>query len=270
LFAASVSAVGWWGLAVALPPIFAVAIALRNQHGIVTPGPDAPYTELSNALAWLLVGSVFAQALGYISVLGVQLLATPAQREFITAGFITAIFIARIPLLMFQAIQAALLPKLARNASEGKADDFRSGMMRLIMLVSVLGVIGSVGAAIIGPYVGKKLFPSKWGSINHVDMFLLTAALMLFILGLTIAQGLIALKRYRQNAVTWIAGVVAFIAIDAALGSVSLFLRNEIAFVGGTVLSVALAGAFLISAMRRGGAHLEDLVEVVEHEPLEI
>ena len=50
----------------------------------------------------------------------------------------------------------------------------------------------------------------------------------------------------------------------------SLFLRNEIAFVGGTVLSVALAGAFLISAMRRGGAHLEDLVEVVEHEPLEI
>jgi O-antigen/teichoic acid export membrane protein len=269
LFIAAAKSPGWWGLAVGLPPIFAVLIALRGQRDLVTPGPDAPYSELSGALAWLLVGSVFAQALSYISVLGVQLQATPAQRRFITAGFITGVFVARIPLLMFQAIQAALLPKLARHASEGKHEDFRTGMLRLVALVGALGVVGTIGATILGPTVGKKLFPSKW-DLDSRDMFLLTAAMMIFILALTIAQGLIALKRYRVNAVAWIAGVVAFIAVDVSLTHTSLFLRNEISLLVGTIVSAVLAGIFLLTFMRRGALALEDLVEVVEHEPLEI
>ena len=143
--------------------VVAVLVALRGQHGLVTPGPDAPYSELSGALGLLLVGSVFAQLLSYISVLGVQLLATPAERETIRAGFITGIFIARIPLLMFQAMQAALLPKLARLAGEGKHDDFRSGMLRLVVVVTSLCVFGTIVAALIGPGRQEAL-PDKWTS----------------------------------------------------------------------------------------------------------
>ncbi len=274
LFAIASKAVGWWGFALAIPPLLAVAIALWNQRGLVTPGPDAPYSEISSALAFLLVGSIFAQALSYISVLGVQLLATDVQRHATqagiqtTAGFITGVFIARIPLLMFQAIQAALLPKLARLASEGNHDDFRIGMKRLTAIIVGLCVVGTLGATLIGPEVGKKLFPTKW-DLGNRDMFFLTLGATLFILALTLAQGLIALKRYRENAITWVVGVLTF-CVTVALAGKDLFLRNEIAFVAGSVISASLAAAFLAITMRRGGAHLEDLVEVVEHEPLEI
>ena len=266
LAAIGVSKVGWYGLALAIPPIIAVAVSLRGQHEMLLPGPEAPYSELSGALAWLLVGSALAQLLSYASVLGVQLLATPSQKTQV-AKFITALFVARIPLLLFQAIQAALLPKLSGLASEGKHDDFRVGMKRLMVIVVVLCVVGTVIATLVGPTLGAKLFPDKWDA-GYRDVFLLTLAATLFIVALTIAQGLIALKAYKQAAFAWIAGIVVFVATVAA-GS-NLFLRNELGFVAGSGVAAILMCVFLVVRMRRGGATLEDLVEVVEHEPLEI
>ncbi len=52
-----------------------------DRTSLLTPGPEAPYSELSSALAWLLLGSVLAQLLSYASVLGVQLFATAHQKD---------------------------------------------------------------------------------------------------------------------------------------------------------------------------------------------
>lgn len=261
--------VGWYGLALALPPIFAVAVALRGQRGLLVPGPPAPYSELSGALAWLLVGSVLAQLLSYATVLGVQLLATESQED-IVAKFITGLFVARIPLLLFQAVQAALLPKLAGLASEGKHDDFRIGMKRLMVIVLGLCVVGVVGATVLGPTLGEKLFPSKW-NLGYRDMFLLTLGATLFIVALTLAQGLIALKAYKQAAISWILGIIAFVIPVALItGEENLFLRNELGFVAGGGVAALFMAIFLVLRMRKGGGSLEDLVGVVEHETLEI
>ena len=266
LFAVGVSSVGYWGFALALPPALAVLISLRGQHNLLVPGPEAPYSELSGALAWLLLGSVLAQLLSYASVFGVNYFKTPSQAD-LASNFITGLFIARVPLLMFQAVQAALLPKLAGLASEGKHDDFRVGMKRLIVVVIVLCTTGILAATLVGPWFGQKLFASKW-DLGHRDMFLLTLAATAFILALTMAQGLIALKGYKENAFAWIAGIVTFVVV-VSLGT-DLILRNELAFLaGGMVAALAMAG-LLFPRMRRGDATLEDLVQVVEHEPLEI
>ena len=40
--------------------------------------------------------------------------------------------LARIPLFMFQAVQAALLPRLSRLAAKGELDEFRAGLKRLL------------------------------------------------------------------------------------------------------------------------------------------
>jgi hypothetical protein len=123
LVLAGTTAVGLYGVALALPPLFAVAIALRGQHGLLQPGPAAPYSELSSALGLLLVGSLLAQLLSYASFIGVTLLAPNGSDA---AGlFITGLFVARIPLLMFQAVQ----PRCYRNSrarGEGRHDDFVS------------------------------------------------------------------------------------------------------------------------------------------------
>ena len=266
LFAVGTKTVGPWAFALAVPPMFAVAISLRGQRGLMQPGPEAPYSELSGALAWLLVGSVLAQLLSYASVFGVTHFATPSQKD-ISSHFITGLFIARVPLLMFQAVQAALLPKLAGLASEGKHDDFRIGMRRLIAIVLGLCLTGTVAATFIGPWGGKKLFASKW-DLGNRDMFLLTLAATAFILALTMAQGLIALKAYKQNAFAWIVGIITFVVV-VSLGH-DLILRNELAFLSGGVAAAIVMAALLFPRMRAGGASLEDLVQVVEHETLEI
>jgi O-antigen/teichoic acid export membrane protein len=266
LVVAGSTAVGLYGLALALPPLFAVGIALRGQHGLLQPGPEAPYSELSSALGWLLVGSLLAQLLSYASFIGVTLLATPKESD--AAGlFITGLFVARIPLLLFQAVQAALLPKLSGLAGEGKHDEFRAGMKRLLMIVIGLGIFGTILATFLGPPIGKILFGDKW-ILGDRDMFLLTLAASLFILALTLAQGLIALKTYPQAAIAWIVGIVAFVATVAA--GTDLFLRNELGFVVGAGSAALLMAIFLYLRMRRGGASLEDLLEVVETETFEI
>jgi vacuolar-type H+-ATPase subunit I/STV1 len=66
----------------------------------------------------------------------------------------------------------------------------------------------------------------------------------------------------------WIVGIVSFVVV-VALGN-DLILRNELAFLAGGTASALVMGALLVPRMRRGGATLQDLVQVVEHEPLEI
>ena len=85
-------------------------------------------------------------------------------------------------------------------------------------------------------------------------MFLLTLAATAFILALTLAQGLIALKAYKQNACAWIVGIVAFV-VAVALGH-DLILRNELGFLAGGGRRDRVMAVLLFPRMRRGGATL--------------
>ena len=101
-------------------------------------------------------------------------------------------------------------------------------------------------------------------------LVLVDAGRDVFILALTLAQALIALKAYWQNAVAWIAGVATFVVAVVVASDAGLYVRNELGFLAGAIVSAILVGIFLALRMRQGGGTLEDLVEVVEHEPLEI
>lgn len=118
---------GWFGVVFAIAPFLASAAGLVRVRGVAEPGPPAPMSELSAAIGWLLLGSTFAQALGYSAYIGASILATRSQDAELGA-FIAALFIARIPLLLFQAVQAALLPKLAGLLGRGHVREFRTGL----------------------------------------------------------------------------------------------------------------------------------------------
>ena len=77
----------------------------------------------------LLLGSVAMQLLGYTPLLGVNLLEHGGDKAA-AAAFASAFFIARIPVLLFQAVQGTLLPKLAALAGAGRAKDFRDEIGR--------------------------------------------------------------------------------------------------------------------------------------------
>jgi O-antigen/teichoic acid export membrane protein len=267
LFAIGSHSTGLYGLALALPPAIAVLVSLRGQHNLLVPGPTAPYSELSGALGLLLVGSVFAQALSYASFLAATIFAhTHAQKDAL-AGFISAIFISRIPILLFQAVQAALLPNLAALAGAGKHDEFRSGLRRLLVIVAGVGVLGVLASATIGPTVGRKLF-DNW-TLSGFDLGLLAAGSGAFILALTLNQGLIALSSYARAAAAWAVGIVVF-GVTIAVGG-ELFRRCELAYLLGSLAAAGVMAGFLLRRMSGGATgDLDTLVGLIEHEQLEL
>jgi hypothetical protein len=143
-------------------------------------------------------------------------------------------------------------------------------MRKLVLIVLGLGVLGTIAAATIGPFVGELLFGKDKFILGHRDLALLAAGSGLFILALTLAQGVIALRGYAAAAASWTAGIIAFVVVTL-LGD-DLFLRVELGFVAGTAVASATMGIALLLRMRAGVSTdgLEELVENIPHEPLEI
>lgn len=268
LVAIGVDNAGAYGMCIALSPFVAVAVSLRGQKQLLTPGPSAPYSELSTALGWLLAGSVLMQVLGYSSLLGVNILKGNSHADTLAvAAFTSAFFVARIPPLLFQAVQGTLLPKLANLAGAGRHDDFRTGLKQLLVIVVGIAVVGTIAAFAIGVPVGKILFPPF--TIDSVDLGLLAAGSGAFIIALTVAQALLALKGHRPAALAWLAGVIVFVIVAAALSDLEL--RVELGFLVGALASTLVMGISLFSRMRRGvDEGVDSLITQIEHEPLEI
>jgi O-antigen/teichoic acid export membrane protein len=255
----------WFGLCLALPPLAATAIALRGQHDLMMPGPPSRYSELSTNLGYLLGGSLLAQVLGYAPFLGAQVLATKSQRAQI-ADFIVGLFLSRIPIVLFQAVQAALLPGLTGMVSAGRDDDFRNAVRRLFLIVFGIAVVGVIGGWLLGPFVGKILFGDKF-QLGHTDVALLTAGSGLFILALTMSQALISLSGHAYAMWAWFLGIVAFVLITA-VSSKDLFLRVEIGAIAGAGVSAVATALFYRWRAHQGIAagSLSTLIEQIEFE----
>jgi len=266
LVALGVDNAGAYGMCLALAPFVAVGIVLARQRGLLTPGPDAPYSELSNALGYLLAGSVLMQLLGYSPLLAVNLLETSADKAA-AATFTTAFVMARIPILLFQAVQGTLLPKLAGLAGAGLHDDFKAGLKRLMVVVVGVAVIGSLLAFTLGPIVGRILFQDF--DISNANLGLLATGSGAFIVALTVAQALIALEGHARQTLGWLVGNIVFLCVITAISD--LFLRVELAFLIGSIGAAVLMSVFLARDLRSGRrGDLGEVMQRLESEPLEI
>ena len=154
-------------------PVAAGRHRLRRVEGAArrrTTGPEATWKEVTPNLGWLLLGSVFAAGLLNAGPVLVNILSedTPEAEEAVTE-FGYGVLLARIPLFMFQAVQAALLPRLSRLAASGNFAEFRNGLRRLLVLVIGVGVIGSLGALAIGPFVLEKVYDAELDGVDAGD-----------------------------------------------------------------------------------------------------
>jgi len=257
---------GLYALCLAISPLLALPIVLRGGRRHLDDGPSAPYSELSANIGWLLAASVFTQGLAYAPLLGVNLLATAAQKAVVT-GFASAFFVARVPVLAFQAVQGTLLPKLAGLAGSGKHDEFRRGLYRLLALVVSIAVLGTVGAFILGPTVGKILF--KDFTMSAGNLALLAAGSGVFIIALTLAQALMALGAPRTTAMAWALGFAACVATMALVDGLEL--RVDLGLIIGSAVSALwMAVALARRQSQIDAADIGALVDAIEHEPIEI
>jgi O-antigen/teichoic acid export membrane protein len=245
--AVSVGTLGWFGIAFAAAPFIATIAGLAGARGLIESGPPAAMSELSTAIGWLLLGSVFCQALGYSAYIGASLIATPAQDAEL-GGFVAGLFVARVPLLLFQAVQAALLPKLARMLGRGQVVEFRAGLLRLCSAVIVLSIIGVLVALTIGPWLGRLLFGEKF-DLDAGGLAMLTAGCCMIVLALMLAQALIALQRYAVTGLAWVFGLAVFIVVFL-LPDGDAFFRSEVAVLAGAAAAGAWMGVTAVRSLR--------------------
>ena len=243
-----VKTAGPYGLALGLAPFAATAIGLRRERHLVSPGPDAPWAELTSALGYLLAASVLAQLLVNSGVLAVQLLASEAESE-VAGRFLNGLIIARVPLFMFQAVQASLLPKLAGLAGAGRGDDFRAGLKRLLAVVVAIGVVATLTAWAIGHEVVGLLFGAGF-ELTRTDLAYLAGASAAYMLALALAQALIALAAYARVVIGWASGIVVFTIVTATQSG--LLPRVERGFLAGAAAAAVVMGVLLAARMAKG------------------
>jgi O-antigen/teichoic acid export membrane protein len=261
LAAGGVASVGPYGLAVAVGPFVAIGLALRGERELLVPGPPAPSSEVTRALVSLLLGSVLSMALVNAGPVAVELLGTKADED--EAGrFLAGLVIARIPLFMFQAVQAALLPTLAALVSEGRTADFRRGLGRLLAGLTAVAAVGCLAASVVGPFTVRALFGEDFDLANRT-MGLLAVGSGAFMVAMAIAQANIALGGHTRMALAWGAAVIALL-VTLGVSSHDLFLRVELATVAGGVTALAAQAVALVGLLR-GGASIEegDLIEAI-------
>ena len=266
-----VDTVGPFGVIIGMAPVAATLIGVRKERNLITPGPDAPWSELSTALGYLLAGSVMAQLLVNAGVFAVQILADADQKGpgGVAGRFLNGLIIARVPLFMFQAVQAALLPKLAHLAGEGRHEDFRTGLKRLLAVVVGIGSLATVTAFAIGPFVVTTMF-GKGFELSHKDLAYLAGASAIYMLALALAQALIALANYSRVVLGWAAGLVAFVGVTA-IGE-ELLPRVEHGFLAGSIAAAVVMGVSVRTMLSRGlgGTHdADELVEASHQLPIE-
>ena len=233
-----IEAAGAYGFAVALAPLVGFAFVAFRGSLRTAEGPEAEWKEVTPNLGWLLLGSVFAAILLNAGPIATTILAEPDQAEEVTQ-FAYGVLLARIPLFMFQAVQAALLPRLSRLAARGELGEFRAGLRRLLMVVLVVGVVGTVGALILGPFVIDIVYGAD---LSGRTLSMLALGSACYMVALSLAQAVIALKGHAFVAVGWIIGVIAFV-LGTWLFSDDLFKRVEF---GLLISSVAAMTTFAI------------------------
>jgi O-antigen/teichoic acid export membrane protein len=260
-----VEAVGPFGLAIAIAPLPGVLWVAGRRQLHTEPGPSASWQEVAPNLGWLLLGSVFAAGLVNAGPLAATILSEPSDDHLVTQ-FSYGVLLARIPLYLFQAVQAALLPRLSRLAARGELIEFRSGLLRLLKVVLVVALVGTVGAFLIGPVVIERFFDAELGSKT---MAMLALGSGLYMLALALAQAVIALQGHALVALGWGAGMVTFV-LATWLSSDELFRRIEIGLVLAPIAALVVF-AFALRARMRDGARPtpESLVEAMTDMPFE-
>jgi O-antigen/teichoic acid export membrane protein len=238
---------GGLGVVVALAPFAALVFAWPARREVHSEGPPAPWAELSGNLGWLLLGSLFTQVLVQAAPVAVKWLAGPDEGA-VAGRLLAGLLLTRVPLYLWQALFAAMLPALSGLAAAGDEHGFRRTLARIAAAAATLCAVALVGTAILGPWALELLFGSEY-ALGRGDLLMLVGATAGVVMAQSLSSGLIALGRHDAAAWAWIIGAAVFLVVTA-LGS-DLLTRVELGLLAGCVSATVAMAALLIPTITR-------------------
>ena len=269
LAAIAVKSAGPYGLAIAVAPLPGVLYVMWRGDLHTDDGPEAEWGEVTQNLGWLLLGTMFAAALVNAGPLAATVLAEPGQEELVTQ-FTYGVLLARVPLFLFQAVQAALLPRLTRLAALNEITEFRNGLNKLLKVVLAVAVVGTVGAYIIGPFVIEKFYESE---LPGTTLAVLALSSALYMLALALAQACIALRGHALVALGWVLAGTVFVLVTWLndLPPEELFRRVEIGLVCSSATALITFALALRHKLRIGVAPTtHSVIDAITDMPFEV
>jgi len=194
-----------------------------------------------------------------------NLLAPKGADDYVTR-FGYGVILARVPLFLFQAVQAALLPRLSRLAASGQMDEFRSGFRKLLRLVLAVGVVGVVGAFALGPFAVRTLYDAELG---RRTLAVLALGSVFYMFALAFAQAVIALHGHALVALGWTVGMGVFAIVTWLLGG-EVFRRVELGLLFSSGSSMVVFWVALQSRLRAGAVpDTESVLMALTDQPME-
>lgn len=219
------------------PPLATVLVSVRGWN-IVGGGARVHWRSTFGALGWLAACGVASQSLANAGPLLIALLAAPEQ--FAEAGrFMAALVLIRIPLFLFSAAQAVLVPTVAAALAVGQREQVRSLHRSLSLVVAGLALANTVVLTTFGPELLTLLFGPGY-ALGRVDLLMLGVFAAAQVHAQLSYQTLLGVGAVRSALISWSAGLVAL-----AVGTLTvdgLARRVEVGLVlGAGTAAVALA-----------------------------
>lgn len=188
--------------------------------------------------------------------------------SFISAGSIAAMnyawLLMMLPLGVFgMAISTAVFPRLAEQAAQGRPDEMRDSLSRILRMILFLTVPSTIGLLILREPIVAVLL--ERGAFGEASTEITANALFFFSLGLVghasieiLARGLYALGDTRSPAVAAIAALVLNLILSAGL--YGPFEESGLAFAVSAAAFLNAAMHYLTLRRRLGGLREVDIL----------
>ncbi|MET0134875.1 MAG: hypothetical protein ABW215_14935 [Kibdelosporangium sp.] len=240
------------GLAQMLPLAVAVAVgsfawlafAVRAKGMVDRSAPGESWQSVTNRMLVLMLGAGLTASVitGYPAV--VRLLA-PADDEARIGALFAALTIARVPLLMFAAVQALAVPMVVRLSSSS------AGLRKLRRTIAlgtvgalVLAAVGALVGLLVGPWLVTLLYTAEYQVDGYAVAGLVWSSVLLATVQL-LAAVLVARKQGSLVLATW--AVVAVVsAVVLLFWPGDTVLRATLGLVFGPTAGLVLAVSFVL------------------------
>lgn len=220
LFVAAVQSAGAYGLLLGVAALVAVGCTVPWHGRSAQPGPPAPWGELGGALGWLLTTSLLGQLLVNSGPVVVAL-SQDSDDRLLAGPVLAGIVLTRLPLFLFTAVQAVLLPRMADLLGRGELAAFKVQLSRLLLLVAGVGAAGCLAAGTAGPILLRLAFGEEF-RLSGAVLAGMALASALYMVAVVLNHSLIALQAYASATLGWVSGVVVFgaalLVADTVLG----------------------------------------------------
>jgi O-antigen/teichoic acid export membrane protein len=245
LVAVGSRAVGMYGLAIGVAPFVAAYAGWRSDRVPLMDGARESWVRISRAIAFLLGAAILRQFILMVGPLAVQLLSGSDQKG--EAGrFLAALALTRVPLFLFGAVMAALLPRLVELASEGRRQQFAATLRKLSVLVVVAAGASALVLLVAGPRLLQVFFGAAY-KLPATDLAVLMVGCGAYMLALAFSIGLVAVGGHQCTTYSWGAGCFTFVAFVALASPLGLVGRVQ----WGLVVATVVAGTAMAVVLTR-------------------